>query len=465
MEECKTQDGNKPLCFVAMPFGKTGTDVRNKYDRVYDHLIKIPVEEAGFICDRADKIPGTDDILDMLKSKLVTAALVVVDLSDRNPNVFYELGFRHALNKPTITIANTNEIEGIGLPFNIRQYNTIPYDLTDIVSVDSCRSKIKQLATTFGAQLGRDAVHQESETANEPSLREIEAKLEIGLANIRDLLAEVTPSRSSETEKLFDRVIASADVLGGQAESIKDLRSQLVEIIHSSKFVEQANELGVVSLHRNRLDAIEHEFYRKMQDEEEGIDIVGSTIFGLKGRSFATNEKILKLLHDKGQRSDFQLRILLTHWDYVSGRQAQEKTEKNIARYVISKELLDAVKSLHKLDMSRCVRFYRSAPTCFTIICRGQKEMLLNPYPYEREAFNSWSIVFRETYGGIYEDFKNAHFEQPWENKNLTIPFSEACLPELVKRYHEEVARARDDLEKEIIAEEPAIQPTSKQKS
>jgi hypothetical protein len=461
MEECKA-DGNKPLCFVAMPFGKTGTEMRAKYDRVYNHLIKMPIEAAGFICDRADKIPGTDDILDMLKSKLVTATLVVVDLSDRNPNVFYELGFRHALNKPTITIANTNEIETIGLPFNIRQYNTIPYDLSDIVSVDTCRLKIKELATTFGKQLSGEGMSKGGETIKEPSLREIETKLEIGLANIRGLLIEMTPSRSSETEKLFEKVITSADVLGNQAESIKDLRSQLSDIIHSSKFVEQANGLGVVSLHRNRLDAIEHEFFRKMQDEEEGIDIVGSTIFGLKGRSFATNDKILKLLHEKGQRPDFQLRILLTHWDYVSGRQAQEKTEKNIARYVISKELLDAVKSLAKLGISRSVRFYRSAPTCFTIICRGQKEMLLNPYPYEREAFNSWSIVFRETYGGIYEDFKSAHFEQPWENKNLTIPFSEACLPELVKRYHEEVARARDDLDKEIIAEEPSLSPDTR---
>ncbi len=81
--------------------------------------------------------------------------------------------------------------------------------------------------------------------------------------------------------------------------------------------------------------------------------------------------------------------------------------------------------------------------------------MLLNPYPYQREAFNSWSIVFRETYGGIFDDFKAAHFEQPWENKNLTVPFSAACLPELTNRYQEEVARARDDLEKEIMVESP----------
>ncbi len=72
----------KPACFVAMPFGKSGTAMRTKYDSVYDHVIRMPVEEAGFQCDRADKIPGTDDMVDMLKSKLVTAALVVVDLSD-----------------------------------------------------------------------------------------------------------------------------------------------------------------------------------------------------------------------------------------------------------------------------------------------------------------------------------------------------------------------------------------------
>jgi len=211
-----------------------------------------------------------------------------------------------------------------------------------------CRLKIKELATTFYRALDVASGHARIRKPYEPTLADLEQKLEIGLGNIHHMVSEIGPSRSLETERLLQKFVSSVDLLSGQAEGIKELKSQLSQITQSSGFVQQADTLGVVSIHRNRLDAVEHEFFRRMQDEEEGIDIVGSTIFGLKGRSFATNEKILKLLHDKCQRPDFRLRILLTHWDHVSGRQAQEKTEKNVARYVISRELLDAVKALDK---------------------------------------------------------------------------------------------------------------------
>lgn len=439
----------KPTCFVAMPFGKPNTALRHHYDKVYEHIIKIPVEDAGFHCDRADKIPGTEDAGEAMKNNLLEAALVVVDLSDRNPNVFYELGYRHALKKPTITIASTEEMENIGLPFNIRQYKTIPYDMSDIASIDTCRETIRRLAETYRS-LSRDGIGGPPPDLPEPTLADLEHKLEIGLANIHNTLAELAPTRSSEIERMLRQVVASVDAYAGQADGIKDLKTELSRLVRSSTLVRQTEDLGVVSIHPNRLEAIEREFFRKMQDEEEGIDIVGSTIFGLKGRAVATNEKILRLFHDKGTRPDFQLRILLTHWDHVSGRQAQEKTTKNIARYVISKELLDAVKTLRHQGISEFVKFYRGAPTCFTIICRGQKQMLLNPYPYEREAFNSWSIVFRETDGGVYDEFARAHFEQPWDNKDLTVPFSDECLPELEKRYREDLARAREDIDREI---------------
>jgi len=440
----------KPVCFVVMPFGKEGTEARRRFDRVYKYIIKKPIVEAGYDCIRGDELPGTEDIVDMLKSELVKAALVVADLSDRNANVFYELGFRHAMDKPSITISSAEELEEGRLPFNVRQYRTIPYRLSNIESVDSCRETIYDLAKRFFNEYQRRAESEETGEDYEPSLGEIESKLEIGLSNVYRLLSDITPTFSDETERTLQQLVEPARLLAAQAAGIQDIRERLSKMVSSSEFAQQASQLGVVSIHRNRLDAVEHEFYRKMQDEDKGIDIVGSTIFGLKGRSFATNDKIIELLRSKSTQPGFCLRILLTHWDYVSGRQAQEKTQKNVARYVIAKELLDAVRTLDSQGLANCVRFYRGAPTCFTIICFGQQQMLLNPYPYEREAFNSWSIVFRDTYGGVYKDFKKAHFDQPWNNPDLTVPFSSECLPELEKRYRLEVRRAKEDLEKEI---------------
>ena len=86
----------KPLCFVIMPFGEIGTEKYEKYKSVYEEIIKRPLEEVGFTCVRGDEIPDFGPIPESIKNKLSSADLVIADLSERNPNVYYELGFRHA---------------------------------------------------------------------------------------------------------------------------------------------------------------------------------------------------------------------------------------------------------------------------------------------------------------------------------------------------------------------------------
>lgn len=74
-----------------MPFGKFGTPEREKYNTVYEYIIKKPVVETGFECIRGDEIPSYGPIPEQIKRELAEADLVIADLSGRNPNVFYEL--------------------------------------------------------------------------------------------------------------------------------------------------------------------------------------------------------------------------------------------------------------------------------------------------------------------------------------------------------------------------------------
>lgn len=85
--------------FVAMPFGTKPNDKGEQIDfnRIYDELIKPALEDAGLEVLRADEEQRAGDIrLDMFQ-ELLMADLVVADLSIDNPNVWYELGVRHAL--------------------------------------------------------------------------------------------------------------------------------------------------------------------------------------------------------------------------------------------------------------------------------------------------------------------------------------------------------------------------------
>lgn len=89
----------KPHAFVAMPFGsKPGGDgVAIDFNRIYDELLRPALQDAGCEVFRADEEQRAGDIRTDLFQELLVADLVLADLTLDNPNVWYELGVRHAL--------------------------------------------------------------------------------------------------------------------------------------------------------------------------------------------------------------------------------------------------------------------------------------------------------------------------------------------------------------------------------
>ena len=92
--------------FVAMPFGiKPGSDGKAiDFNRIYDEYIKPALEAAGLEVFRADEESRAGDIRTDMFQELLIADLVVVDLTIDNPNVWYELGVRHALRSRGVVL-------------------------------------------------------------------------------------------------------------------------------------------------------------------------------------------------------------------------------------------------------------------------------------------------------------------------------------------------------------------------
>ena len=92
--------------FVAMPFGvKTGPDGQPiDFNRVYVELLKPALEAAGLDVFRADEEQQAGDIRTDMFQELLIADLVLADLTLANPNVWYELGVRHALRARGVVI-------------------------------------------------------------------------------------------------------------------------------------------------------------------------------------------------------------------------------------------------------------------------------------------------------------------------------------------------------------------------
>lgn len=114
----------KKRCFVIMPFSDTGSCTKEQWTEIFDNMIKLAVEDSGFHyeCFRACL-----DIGNIIKDVLINlnrADVVIADLTDRNPNVFYELGVRHALRDATILITQNMD----HVPFDLQHYALVQYD-------------------------------------------------------------------------------------------------------------------------------------------------------------------------------------------------------------------------------------------------------------------------------------------------------------------------------------------------
>jgi tetratricopeptide (TPR) repeat protein len=106
-------------CFVVMGFGKK-TDYQSgrvlDLDKSYKYIIKPAATDAGLECLRADEIVHSGLIDVPMYEQLLSADVVIADISTSNANAFYELGVRHALRPySTITIAE----DKMTFPFDV----------------------------------------------------------------------------------------------------------------------------------------------------------------------------------------------------------------------------------------------------------------------------------------------------------------------------------------------------------
>ena len=133
----------KKECFVIMPFGDK-KDAEGKvinFDEIYTYLIKNTVEaldDPPMTCIRCDEIAESGWIHGKMFQHVYEAAVAVVDITSLNPNVFYELGVRHALaDSVTVLIRR----KGTEIPFNIQGLNVIEYDPASLASVEQAKKK------------------------------------------------------------------------------------------------------------------------------------------------------------------------------------------------------------------------------------------------------------------------------------------------------------------------------------
>jgi len=130
--------GQRRPCFVAMPYGPTW------FEAVKRSIVKAAVA-AGFHAEVSIDMATPGPITDQIWQGIRRSDVVVADVTDSNPNVFYELGLAHALGKEVIVITQARD----DVPFDLRTTRLIPYQRRELARLEG------DLSNAFGAVAAR----------------------------------------------------------------------------------------------------------------------------------------------------------------------------------------------------------------------------------------------------------------------------------------------------------------------
>jgi len=105
--------------FVVMPFDPK---LRPIYE---DHILRV-ARSLNLVAMRVDDFFTTNHVVSDVWRAIYFARVVIADCTERNPNVFYEIGVAHTIGRPVILITqNTNDV-----PFDLRHIRFIQYEYT-----------------------------------------------------------------------------------------------------------------------------------------------------------------------------------------------------------------------------------------------------------------------------------------------------------------------------------------------
>jgi len=205
-------------CFVIQVFDK------GKYDKRYEEVYLKAIEDIDLSAIRADKVLGTKPIIETIEECISSADIVLADISESNENVFLELGYALAKNKPCVIIADKDERSE--LPFDVRHRPVIFYDTHSPSSFISLRKKI---SVNLKAQLDKEkrVILSNIKTHGDISMEEYE-NIVIGII-LSESHSQPDGVSTYYVQREFDRFDYSPSTLGVAIEALKNRK--LINIV------------------------------------------------------------------------------------------------------------------------------------------------------------------------------------------------------------------------------------------
>ncbi|HHX7186606.1 TPA: hypothetical protein ACVG9G_000416 [Bacillus thuringiensis] len=188
-------------CFIVCPIGSEDSPQRKRSDTVLKYIIEPVCKELNFEVTRVDKINSVDRIDNTIIEHLKNADLVIADMTEHNPNAFYEMGFRHALGKPLIPIME----EETQIPFDVANLRTITYATNDLDKAETAKQRLRDTIISFDIQEKMDGQQDTTETVEQGHVNIVSY-----LLNIQDSLSELKSLVAYRNDELASQTIELA---------------------------------------------------------------------------------------------------------------------------------------------------------------------------------------------------------------------------------------------------------------
>jgi hypothetical protein len=206
--------------FIIQQIGVKESAERRRADETYGYIIAPAVRSAGLEPYRADLDLSPGAITTKMLSELLSARIIIADLTGRNPNVFYELGIAHSFARPLISIADSSRT----LPFDAKDERII--ELGDYPS--SGLTYVQGETAKAALQESLALILSDNYVPPSP-LREVAANRSVDeLAPENPIAAELTQMREA-LDEIRNRVTARGAATSGAAQKTIDALRMVIE--------------------------------------------------------------------------------------------------------------------------------------------------------------------------------------------------------------------------------------------
>lgn len=213
----RTRSEMMKKCFVVSPIGGEGSVTRINADKLYKYVIKPVCEMCDFEAIRVDQLNDANSITQTIIEFLEDAELVIADITEHNPNVFYEIGYRTRTKKPIIHLKAKSE----RLPFDINTIRTFEYDLTDLDSVEEIKERLAQTIKSFDFS-------SYEEVSGDEEIENISSPIMPVLYQILDAVTALEKRVKSANSETIETVIKSMQKTQPQVSPDTALQMQLI---------------------------------------------------------------------------------------------------------------------------------------------------------------------------------------------------------------------------------------------